>query len=103
MAQVTVHVLYPPSKRFDWEYYKATHMTMVGREMDLLHWSVAKGIEAVTAPTYQAVATLVFESREKWLASFAASGSKLLADIPNYTDSQPVVQVTEFQGSGKKT
>lgn len=103
MAQVIVHVMYPASKHFDWDYYTSTHMTMVGREMDLLHWTAAKGIDAAVPPTYQAIATLVFESREKWLQSFEKAGPNLLADIPNYTDAQPILQVTEFQDSGKKT
>lgn len=103
MAKLIVHVMYPPSERFDWAYYKSTHMPMVGKEFDLLHWSVAKGIDSVVPATYQAIATLIFESRDDWEASFARMGQKLLADIPNYTDAQPVVQVTEFVLDGQKT
>ena len=103
MPQVIVHVMYPPSSRFDWDYYKSTHMTMVAREFDLISWSVAKGIDSVVPSTYQAIATLVFASRSVFEASFAKVAPQLLADIPKYTDAQPVVQVTELRDSGKKT
>jgi uncharacterized protein (TIGR02118 family) len=103
MPQVIVQVMYPPSSRFDWDYYKSTHMIMAGKEFDLVSWEVAKGIDSVLPSTYQAIATLVFASREVFEASFARVAPKLLADIPTYTDAQPVIQVTEFQGSGKKT
>lgn len=103
MSQVHVHVMYPPSSKFDWDYYVKTHMTMAGAEMDLLYWTASQGIDAITQPTYQAIATLVFESREKWLQSFERCGSRLLADIPNYTDAVPILQVTEIRGTSKKT
>lgn len=102
MTQVIVHVMYPPSSRFDWSCHESAHLAMVGQEMDLLHWDIARGVDAAVSSTCQAIATLFFESREKWLQSFEKVGAKLLEDIPRYTDAQPVVQVTEFAASGKK-
>ncbi len=103
MSQVHVHVLYPPSSRFDWSYYIETHMPLAGAKLDLVEWWVAKGVDATVPSTYQAIATLVFESVEKWNASFARAGAELMADFPNYTDATPVVQVTQVNGSGRKT
>ncbi|MFW2829432.1 EthD family reductase [Sphingomonas sp. ID0503] len=102
MPRVHVHVLYPHSERFDWTYYVEQHMPMAGAKMDLVEWWVAKGLDDVAPAAYQAIATLVFDSLEKWTSSFAAFGPDLLTDIPNYTDAVPTIQVTEISGSGKK-
>jgi hypothetical protein len=37
-----------------------------------------------------------FESFEGFEAGMAAGGGQILADVPNYTDMQPLVQLSEI-------
>jgi uncharacterized protein (TIGR02118 family) len=54
---------------------------------------------AVTGPDlpapYAVIANLLFESVETMRAALAEHGAALTSDIPNYTNVQPVIQVSE--------
>ena len=41
------------------------------------------------------IGQLFFENLDDFQAAFAAHGEELLADIPNYTNVEPVVQIDE--------
>lgn len=99
MAKIQVQVMYPKGGKFDWDYYLSVHMPMVGRDMDLLNWSVLSGIEDGVPSTYVAIAVLQFADRDTFLKSFGAVGPQLQADIPNYTDVTPTIQVSEIRAS----
>lgn len=99
MSKVQVQVMYPQSKEFDWGYYISKHMAMVEEKMDVLSWTVLEGIESITPPTYQAIASMIFENNDSFKNSFAAVGEEMLADIPKYTDATPIIQVSEFRSS----
>jgi uncharacterized protein (TIGR02118 family) len=44
-----------------------------------------------------AIGALLFESIEVFGAVMAAHGAEIVADIANYTDSQPVMQISEVK------
>jgi uncharacterized protein (TIGR02118 family) len=46
-------------------------------------------------PLYLAMGHLFFESMESFVASFPPHMAVLTADIPNYTDTTPVLQFSE--------
>ncbi len=94
MSKTVVQVMYPTGGSFNWDYYLSVHMPMAGKELDLISWSVMRGIDAGAPVTYQAIAALTFESAEIWEKSFARVGPALLADIPNYTSVTPTIQVS---------
>ena len=96
MNKIAVQVMYPKSEKFNWEYYIPVHMRMVEEKMAPLNWFVMKGAEGVIPPTYQAIAFMVFEHQSQWEEAFAKTSAELLADIPMYTDAQPVIQVSEI-------
>lgn len=96
-----VSVMYPnePGKRFDWDYYTGNHAPAVRQlsSLGLARLEVDKGIGSAQpgdpAP-FIAVAHLYFNTMED-LQSCMAKTSDLMADIPNFTDIQPQVQISE--------
>ena len=54
-----------------------------------------------TAPNspapYIAMGHLLFDSIEQFQEAFEAHAQALLADIPNYTNAQPVIQISEVK------
>ena len=61
-------------------------------------WTVDKGL-AGGAPgqdaTYVAMCHIYCESPEAFQAGFGPHAKEILSDIPNYTDLQPVIQMSE--------
>ena len=99
MIQVTI--LYPdaPGAKFDHDYYVNVHMPM---SIDLLGPSmisvtVARGIQSPPwpEPRYAAVCTFLCRSREAYEDVFLPNMEKLQGDMPNYTDIESIVQLSE--------
>ena len=99
-----VTVLYPAGegKTFDWNYYSGKHVPMVksllGDSVKLI--SVDKGIAGRTAGSpapYLAMFHMYFKSIAAYQNSFGPNAEKIRKDIPNYTNIQPVVQISEVQ------
>jgi len=96
---VKLSVLYPnrPGARFDEQYYLTTHMALVQKELGplLKAAGVDKGVDTPEVPApYLFMAYLCFESPEALDVAMASHAPTLIADIPNYTDIQPVMQVS---------
>jgi uncharacterized protein (TIGR02118 family) len=100
---IKVSVLYPNSAgaTFDMAYYTSKHMPMVQRKV-----STCKGIAAEQGlaggapgapPTYIAIGHLLFDSVAAFESGFNPHAQEILADIPNYTNTQPVIQVSEIK------
>jgi uncharacterized protein (TIGR02118 family) len=99
---IRVSVFYPnsPEAKFDMAYYTTKHMPMVMKKIP-----ACKGIAAEqglsggapgSAPTYIAAGHLLFDSVEAFQSGFGAHAPEILADIPNYTNMQPVLQVSQI-------
>ena len=99
---IKVSVMYPdrPGARFDHEYYRDKHMPLVKARMggSCNHYTVDKGI-AGGAPgvpaTYVGMCHIYCDSEEAFHAGFAPHAAEIMADIPNYTDQSPVIQISE--------
>lgn len=99
---IKVSVMYPtsPDARFDHAYYAEQHMPMV---QDLLsgfctHYTVDKGVAGGAPGTpapYIAMCHLFFDSVESFQTGFAQHGKAITADIPNYTNLSPVLQISD--------
>jgi len=99
---IKVSVLYPntPGARFDHEYYRNKHMPMVKSKMgeSCKYYTVDKGIAGGmpgTPPTYVGMCHLFCDSVDDFQAGFGPHASEILADIKNYTDLTPVIQISE--------
>jgi uncharacterized protein (TIGR02118 family) len=99
---IKVSVFYPnsPGARFDMAYYTTKHMPMVQKKV-----STCKGIAAEqgvgggapgSPPTYIAIGHLLFDSVEAFQSGFGPHAPEILADVPNYTNTQPVIQISEI-------
>jgi len=50
-----------------------------------------------TQPAYVAMGHLLFDSAEAFQAAFAPHAATIMADIPNYTAIQPIIQMSEVK------
>ena len=99
---IKVSVMYPntPGARFDHEYYRDKHMPLVEARLGkaCLYYTVDKGIgggvPGSPAP-YVAMCHFFSESLASFQAGFGPHSQEILADIANYTDLTPVMQVSE--------
>jgi uncharacterized protein (TIGR02118 family) len=97
---ITVGVLYPYSDnlKFDMNYYLSKHMKLLADRVGgaLKGYTVDKGIGGGTPgskPTYHVILQLQFESADAFGKAFNPHAAEILADIPNYTNAQPVIQL----------
>ncbi|MEJ1939255.1 EthD family reductase [Nostoc sp. NIES-2111] len=102
---VVVSVMYPntPGSRFDHRYYVEDHGALLQRcwaGMGLTEVRLLRGLGALGGgpATYQVTALLTFTSMAAFEAAVAAHGAEVLADIPRFTDVQPLVQVNSPLG-----
>jgi len=99
---IKVTILYPngDGKKFNMDYYSNKHMPMIASLLgDLLKlFAIDKGIAGRT-PTdpipYLAIGYLYFDNLSAYQNSFRPNAEKIRNDIPNYTNIQPVVQISE--------
>lgn len=99
---IKVSVMYPntPGAKFNHDYYRDQHMPMVKARLGaaLKSYTVDKGLAggAPGAPaTYVAMCHLFCDSVETFQAGFGPHAKEIMADVPNYTDIAPVMQISE--------
>ena len=99
---IKVTILYPaqPGARFDHAYYRDKHMPLVKARMGdgCAFYTVDKGLGGMgpgEPALYVAMCHIYSASVEAFQASFGPHTAEIMADIPNYTDLAPVVQISE--------
>ena len=100
---IRVSVIYPnePGKKFDWDYYLNNHKTLVREKLGgigLVKAETDRGVGTVQpgAPApFIAVGHMYFECMED-LQKCLPSAGELMSDVPNFTDIQPQVQISEI-------
>jgi uncharacterized protein (TIGR02118 family) len=102
---VCLTVIYPISSdsHFDRTYYLEKHMPLAGALCKPFGFQRAEVLEGRPGPDgsnpkYHFMANLYFDSVEGVQKAFAARGGEIVADIPNYTNVQPIIYVGEVQG-----
>ena len=101
---ITVTFLYPytPGNRFDADYYIDVHMPLAIRVLGPALKAVTAeiGISAAMpdqpAPFF-AMATFTFESVQAFTQAVMPHYMELQSDIPNYTDVEPLVQISDIR------
>jgi uncharacterized protein (TIGR02118 family) len=101
---IKVSVPYPNTAgcKFDMNYYLNQHMPRVQQKLGLVckRMAVEAGIAggAPGAPaTYIAMGHLYFDSSDAFQTAFAPHAQAIMADIPNYTNIQPTIQISEVK------
>lgn len=100
---IKVSVLYPngPSAKFDMKYYVTHHMPMVREKCAPACRSIAAegglaGGDPGSPAPYIAIGHLTFDSVEAFQKAFTPHAKEIMADIPNYTNVQPIIQIAQI-------
>lgn len=98
---IKLTVMYPNSEglKFDKEYYTNKHSQLLKELLGAaiitsdINIGIPGGGPDTSAP-YVVIANVVFESMESFEISFGVNAEKILADLPNFTNVQPQVQIS---------
>ncbi|HEV8474954.1 MAG TPA: EthD family reductase [Methylomirabilota bacterium] len=101
---IRVSVMYPSGegKKFDYDYYVSKHMALVKQRLGgagLIRLEVDKGVAggAPGAPApFACVGQLYFGSVAEFQQAMKPHGKELMADIPNFTNITPQMQISEI-------
>ena len=97
---IKTSVFYPSgSGELNMDYYMNNHIPLCKKLLSpygLIRIEVDRGIDSPEgmAP-YVVIAHLVFESAEQMQEGLLAHDPELAADVKNYTDIQPIFQISE--------
>jgi uncharacterized protein (TIGR02118 family) len=101
---IKVSVLYPntPGSKFDMMYYCTKHVSLVQQRLGAACKGVAiehgiSGGAPGTLPAYTAMGHVYFDSMDTFAKSWGRHIEEFVADVPNYTDIQPVIQISEVK------
>jgi uncharacterized protein (TIGR02118 family) len=99
---IKISILYPNTGRFDMDYYLSKHMV---RSIELLSQgkgyrgvSVERGVGGASpgsAPPYVAMCHYLFDTADDFMAAFLPHAAELQGDMPNYTDIEAIIQISE--------
>jgi uncharacterized protein (TIGR02118 family) len=103
-VMIKVSVLYPQKdgSAFDMNYYVNKHIPMVRQKLGTackavaVEQGIAGGVPG-SQPTYAAMGHLWFESIDSFQAAFGPHAATIMADIPNYSEVQPVIQISAIK------
>jgi len=101
---IKVSILYPrkPGNRFDVDYYLTVHMPMAARLLGTavkeisIEIGIGGSVPNEPAP-YAAIVGFTCDSVDAFTAAFTPVTGQLQGDIPNYTDIEPVIQISEIR------
>jgi uncharacterized protein (TIGR02118 family) len=104
---IKVSVMYPYQEgaRFDHDYYRDRHMPLLKTRMGdhCRYYTIDRGVAGSAPgqpPTYVAMCHVFCDSFDAFQAGFGPHAKEILGDIANYTDLQPVLQVSEVVVGG---
>ncbi|MCK9260189.1 MAG: EthD family reductase [Azoarcus sp.] len=99
---IKVSVMYPntPGARFDHDYYRDKHLPLVKSLMGeaCRFYTIDRGLTGGSPDepaTYTGMCHLFCDSVESFQAGFGPHAERIMADIPNYTDLTPLLQISE--------
>lgn len=99
-----VTIAYPKQDdgKFDFDYYSTKHLPMAAGHLgdNVTKAEVRRGLVAAdgsTAP-FVCITNLWINSVEDFQAALTNHGGEILGDLPNFTNCQPVIQISEVLG-----
>lgn len=98
---IRVNVMYPKQDggSFDYDYYLNTHMPLVGERWSgvIRSMEVYRGLSGAGGADepYVTIASLKFDSVEALQQAMDDHGPEIMADVPNFTNIDPVIQIEE--------
>jgi len=102
MIKVTVAYSNSARSHFDIRYYCDTHIPLVRRLLGPALKGVAvehgiRGAAPGSPAPFLAIGQLQFDSVEAFQSAFGRHSQEIMSDVPNYTDIQPVIQISEVK------
>jgi uncharacterized protein (TIGR02118 family) len=101
---IKVTVFYPNREggKFDMDYYCSSHMPMVREKLGSVCKGVAveqglSGAAPGSRPAFIAMGHLYFDSLDAFQSAFAPHAPTFMADVRNYTDIEPQIQISEVK------
>lgn len=99
MIKVSIYFPNMPGSRFDVDYYTNVHMPLVMKSLVSAVNAVSveigvSGAKVQQPPPFRAVAAFTCDSVRAFSEAFLPHAAELQEDIPNYTDIEPVIQVS---------
>ena len=99
---IKLTVMYPNNEdtKFDKDYYTNQHTQLLAKLLGdaIISTDVNFGLSGAApgspAP-YVVISSVTFESLTTFQQSFGANGPKIMADLANFTNVQPTVQISE--------
>jgi uncharacterized protein (TIGR02118 family) len=100
---VVISVMYPPSARFDLDYYMKSHIPMVEKRAQGRGFSSAQVLKGDVgadggAPPYQVIALLSFASLDGFQGMIKEHGAEIMGDVAKFTDAKPAIQINTAVG-----
>jgi uncharacterized protein (TIGR02118 family) len=99
---IKVSVLYPfqPEARFDHSYYREKHLPMIQKLMGdaCLGYTIDRGLSGArpgSDPLFLAACHIHCASLDAFQTAFGPHAKTIMADVANYTDITPQMQVSE--------
>ena len=96
-----VTVMYPntPGVKFDFDYYLTKHATLIDRLYGacIAKLELRRGAETPEgkAPPFVAIINIWIADQAAFDAAGAQHGATLIADVPNFTNTMPTIQIDE--------
>ena len=101
---IKVSVLYPNDEgsRFDMRYYCDRHIPMVRSKLGAACKAAAveeglAGAAPGSRAPFVAMGHLYFDSLDSFQVAFGPHAGAIMEDIPNYTNVQPTIQISEVR------
>lgn len=102
MIKVSVFYSNTEGKKFDMAYYCDKHIPMVKQKLGAACKRIdvdqgLAGAQPGSRPGFAAMAFLSFDSVDAFQGAFGPHSEAIMADIPNYTDIEPIIQINEVK------
>ena len=102
MIKVSVFYANNEGAKFDMDYYCNQHIPMVRQKLGTAckNAAVEQGLTGASPgsrPAFIAMGHLYFDSVEAFQTAFGPHAQAIMADIPNYTDIQPTIQISDVK------
>lgn len=103
-GMIKMAIFYPngEGKTFDMDYYSNKHMpmavTLLGDSLKAM--AIDKGVSNGTPETpleYLAIGYFYFDSMDSFQEAMGPNSEKLKADVPNFTNIRPMIQISEVE------
>lgn len=100
MTKVSVLYANGAGKTFDMDYYMNTHIPLVKKLLGsalkgaTVEHGIGGGAPGSTAP-FAGMGNMYFDSPKAFGEAFGPHAAEILGDVPNFTNIEPMVQVSE--------